>query len=278
MLMHPRGETIFINCTDGLIRSIDLGSGVILQTFGHTTFRSNNNRRFTISPCGTIILTTDAQEICGWNLLNGTQLSTIKLPIAQHHPKFYISSMNFHQHSNFIVASVYGSGSDGGLFLLGNKADDTSGTTNNLEKLNPILKPRIAETDILENQDLCKIIQRIDDIFLLPQNKTDDLKSASVSAQSILASLAADHGEASENNTFVISTDAVEDLHIASHSSTSRSGTFTVHAAEDESESNDNRTFSIEKEHSEQKNDGTFSVKKDVVDGNSDDTTISESL
>lgn len=276
MLLHPRGEIIFINCSDGLSRSIDAGSGVILQSFGNSTFRTNN-RRFSITPCGTMLLTTDDDEIIGWNLLNGNKVTKIKLPIIQHHKICYISSMDYHQHNNFLIASVYGSGNDGSIFLLAYSTDTNKETSTNVEKLNLDRVPTLSTGHFAENQDLSKIIQRIDDIFLLPQNKTDDVKAGSVSVISPVGSVEADSSdESSENNTFVVMAedDDAGTFNLQSQLSSSGCGTFTVH--NNNSKSHDNETFSISNTKSGRKNiDGTFSINGG---DQSDDTTISESL
>lgn len=276
MHLHPRAQTVYINANGKHIQSVDLRTGLLLQTFAtdtgdDTADQSNDDIqiRFNISPCGTFLLTTAATNLYGWNVLNGRSLpmATFRLPLkhSHHYRRRQLSAIDYHPNNYLVAVTVYGVRGDPGLYLLSHaSADDAQ------PKLaSSITEPPFVRNKTIENQDLAKIIKRIDDIFLLPQNKTDDSK----------ANVAVPPMTTNRSKIPVpLPRRSIDAAAVGRQPSdeSSVSGTFTVHHKSDDDE---NRTFSV---HEQNGDGGTYNVVMMVESqqggDDSDATTISESL
>lgn len=276
MQLHPRGQSLYISSGGSVINVFDVRTGIPLQSFGSSDF-SSTQLRFNISPCGSLLLTSSCTEIVGWNILNGSRLSTFLLPLAHSHRKRFITSLDVHPSSNFVCVTVYGQAGDAGLFLLGYKSEELTNIAMIVDQVRrqsqlsesarvPVERKEIKNA---ENEDLTKIIKRIDDIFLLPQNRTDDVKREQPAVTSgVTAALPSRFPVPMPREPL----DLVEIL--SDESTISRSGTFTIHDGAD-AESVASQTFSVHKN----ADDGTYSIKGgDSKADSDDDTTISESL
>lgn len=237
--------------------------------------------KFTISPCGSTIYTSQWDTILIYNILSGALHTTFKIPFIKHRKYCYISHLNYHPKLFLLSAAVYGV--NGGIVLLSHKSDAYS-IDNHKEVVHQdslddrwiFLKDNVnpKSSELLGN-----IIQRIDDILHQPQqhkNETDDFKK-----KNILDSNRTDRRDESDENAGEIGT-SVGSLEILSEtdsdSSVCSGGTFTIQNRSASEVSN--RTFTLQKNvggsnAERQRNDGTYSIEKD---NNSDDTTISESM
>lgn len=280
MQLHPRGESLYISSGGSVINVYDARTGIPLQSFGSSDF-SSTQLRFIISPCGSLLLTSTCTEIVGWNILNGSRLSTYELPLPHSHRKRFITSFDCHPSSNFVCVTVYGQAGDAGMFLLGYKSEEVTNVAMVVDQVvrrQPHLSeaarfPERKTKNNAENEDLSKIIKRIDDIFLLPQNRTDDVKREQPSVMSGVTALPS-------RIPIPMPRGSIEMVEILSDSSSSsRSGTFTIQGVGVDADSMGSQTFSVHKMNKNDGNDGTYSIKGDDEKENSDDdTTISESL
>lgn len=279
MQLHPRGEALYVSSGGSIVNAFDVRTGIPLQSFGSSDF-SSAQLRFIISPCGSLLLTSTCTEIIGWNILSGSRLTTYELSLQHSHRKRFITSFDYHPSSNFVCVTVYGQTGDAGLFLLGYKSDNATSIAMAVDQVRR--QPQLSEAVLVperkakkngDNEDLAKIIRRIDDIFLLPQNRTDDVKREQPSVTG---------GEMAKPSRIPIPMPrgSVEMVEILSDgSSSSRSGTFTIPGGYDDAESVGSQTFSVHKLNENGGDDGTYNIKFDVEKGDSgDDTTISESL
>lgn len=274
--LHPTIGNMYVN-DEQSIKSIEIRSGIVIQSFG-TKFLDRNNTRFTISPCGSILFSSTSNEIISWNLVDGSQISEIIVPISKSY-RCYISSLDYHPHDHLLCATVYGP--NGGLYLFGCKILIEPPITQN-SNLAVNEKEKTVNSIVPNNEytDLAKIIQKIDDIFLLPQNKTDDLKSSDAKNENKYNSEIfsnSDRSISGNSNTFEINRPTpIPEILESDSSEQSDAGTFTI-------EKPSNRTFSIpvsSASNDQQPKNGTYSIEniKPAIEYDSDDTTISESL
>lgn len=279
MQLHPRGDVLYISSGGSVVNAFDVRTGIPLQSFGSTDF-SSAQMRFIISPCGSLLLTSTCTEIVGWNILNGSRLSAYQLPLPHSHRKRSITSFDYHPTSNFVCVTVYGQAGDAGLFLLGYKGQEAA--TNIAMVVDQVRRqPQLSEAVLVperkakknaDNEDLAKIIKRIDDIFLLPQNRTDDVKRDQPSITGAVTAFPS-------RIPIPMPRGSLEMVEILSDdSSSSRSGTFTIPGRGDAG-SVGSQTFSVHKMNENDGNDGTYSIQGgDDMVNSGDDTTISESL
>lgn len=230
-----------------------------------------------------MMITANGATLQGWNLLTGHKSTAYTIPLhSATDNRNYISSIDFHPHSFKLSITIYGASLDAGVIVLDHAASTDQRPT---ASPHPPLVDYASRAAALKRipsaglqkptaENLGNIIQRIDDIFRLPQNRTDDLKSRSSRTITHKAI----------NNTFVVDSDnqvaGMELLGLKRHPfgramSLQRSATFTV-ANE---EAANNQTFSIASGERLQ-NANTFDVSRGLgeANGNGDDTTISESL
>lgn len=278
MQLHPRGEALYTGSGGSVVNVFDVRTGIPLQSFVSSDF-SSAQMRFIISPCGSLLLTSTCTEIVGWNILNGSLVSTYELPVPHSHRKRCITSFDYHPSSNFVCVTVYGQAGDDGLFLLGYKNAEATNIAMVVDQVRrqpqlseAVLVPQRMAKKNADNEDLSKIIKRIDDIFLLPQNRTDDVKREQPSGMGSATVL-------QSRIPIPMPRGSMEMVEILSDgSSSSRSGTFTIPGGGD-AESVGSETFTVHKINENDGNDGTYSIKGgDEKKNSDDDTTISESL
>lgn len=242
-----------------MIRCIDMRTEMILQTI-HLRHFDQQKIKFTMSPCGTYIFTTnnDQSRIVAWNLMNGIEHDFIVIPHIGH-TKSFISSIDFHTNLDMMSITVYGQ--NGGLYLLGHQSMDASSNINlNLQrnfKLNG--NPKSVEHLQQTCKQLNDIICRVDAIFsdsnaTILNNQTDDHK---VNEKLIVTP--DDLQSIKSNHTFTIDQDAVDR---------------NIKNFDDQNSFSSHRTYNLSRK-SNDPNDGTYKIEKHE---NSDDTTISESL
>lgn len=266
MHLHPRAQTMYLNANGKHIQTVDIRTGLLLQTYAINANTFDDIQiRFNISPCGTFLLTTSATELIGWNVLaGGTSAATFRLPLKHSHVRRQLSSIDYHPNSDLVSVTVYGLHGEPGLYLLCHETtvqqpQNTNKASAAAQQESSNSTEKCVRNKSIENQDLNQIIKRIDDIFSLPQNKTDDVKATGVRSK-IPVPL--------PRNLFNTAATATAD--IASSMDEPSEGTFTLHKSDD----GGNRTFSVH----EQNNSGTYNVQEHEQQGDSDDTTISESL
>lgn len=271
MQLHRNEETLFVRCST--VTSLNIRSGVQLHTFEVNHAEDPQRVSFAVSPCGALMVTTSESILQGWNLLTGQKTTAYAMPlhsaVDQHN---YISSIDFHPFNFKLSITVYGSNFDSGAIILDNDnqppirpppAEDPPTTSTKL-------LDNVAAVPKQQQQDLDGIIQRIDDIFRLPQNRTDDLKSRSTITQT--------------GNTYVLDNDSSQssagmmELQSLSNQTLQRSATFTVANSDSKASKANaaNRTFSVSGGRQQgRRTSGTYNIGGGDGD---DDTTISESL
>lgn len=264
--LHRNEETLYVSCSTSVVTSINIRSGVQLLTFDPYSHRDHKRISCTLTPCGSTLITACASTVQGWNLLTGKKTIAYSIPLHsetdQHN---YISSIDYHPQNFMISITIYGTSQDAGVLVLDHieQSIPKQLPTPHSNAFPSTEKTLIASRQS-HQQNLGSIIQRIDDIFRLPQNRTDDLKSRSTSRTA---------------NTYVIEAASEESAIELKNMSTShrmslkRCDTFTV----DEVIAN-SRTFSISgAARGTGRNSGTFNVAGGG-DKDDDDTTVSESM
>lgn len=208
-----------------------------------------------------------------YNILTGSQQSSLNLSHVKNHRGSYISHLDYHPKLFLLCASIYGS--NGGVVLLTHKTEAPSSDVLIKE---PVRQDSFDDRWMLLKQNvhpksselLGTIIRRIDDILHQPQpnkNETDDLKNENIANQNVADGAV----DCVEVGSLTIVSENESDIESG--------GTFTVRSRSVAEVSN--RTFTLNKNADgsnglERVNDGTYSIK-----GNSDsddDTTISESM
>lgn len=274
--LHTRGNKLYIKVFDfcdstpnNSIYILGIPSGLIIQKFRVNTNSGNFvnfglHQKLKCSPCGTCLFSTDLankERICYFQLVNGN-INTNNLSENNYlHVKFhlgeknFISSLDYHPKDFYLAYSIYGK--NGGIGIYGFDVDKNfNEKVEKLQNKNLLTISRVppaTETNgrTMEIKHFSDIIRRLDEVFLIPNERTRKSVDQRREEQS-----------EKENNTFTVDS--------------KRSNTYTVVKKPEVparkskgSESDNNLTYSIKK------NNDTYEIQKGQ---NSDDTTISESL
>lgn len=238
---------------------------------------------FALSECGSLLLAASGDRVQGWPMLldDGERgaCESFAVPTLERQLRCsggYVSGLDCCRRSHLCSLSVFGGAQNGGgggadraaVFVLGwtEDAEDTKkqsvigGKANEASGKRPLadashLRRRRA-ADRQQQQDLDRIIQRLDAIFARPQNRTDDVKSRQIDGQAHVVDVRSDD----DDDVELVSLDA-EKL--------SRSGTFVIRPRSRPS----NLTFVVSRS-----SVSGMTAAGGRADRDGDETTVSESL
>lgn len=289
--LDASGHRLYAQCVnDPLIHSIEITSGIVIQSIGESHAQSTVGRQtFTFSPCGSLLFKSNgATKIVCWNQLNDNVVNTLKLPVSG--ARAFISSLVYHPTKFLFACTVYGDTKGICMLLLNHDSsnqmeqplqtipDDNDDTCNEqIELPMPKTMPAARTFGTFGN-----ILNRIDDLFALAiknPNCTDDYKQRKqleISLQRLRAPIQLLSSDVNGSEQRIDSTNSTEtennserllgnETKSADHSdshSTQSNNTFTLEkAAKSDIEAideNDDHTFNVE--NSDLNSNATFEI------------------
>lgn len=169
--LHPKSNRIFVQClNDPLIYVIDITSTIVTQTIETDL---GTSRTFTISPCGTFILTNGRNEdqIKCIRILDAKESTHFRLPISLTTRKYLITSLTFHPTKNIIACTLFGKSMNFCLYLMyhDNRNIHEKSIGENLRFDSTSIDQwngfRFEESARFGSEALDFFLQRIDDLF-----------------------------------------------------------------------------------------------------------------
>lgn len=280
--VHPRIRNLFIGTQTGGVMSMNLESRIIIQCFekGHRGLF-----KFRISNCGTYLLTNGGgQEINCWNILTNTEEGSFDfLPPST--PGCTFSCIDVARKGSFVIIGRYRANKNA-VLLVSNSS--SRAVKSESAPRDPIHHLRDTEEQTTVKNKLSEIIEKLDQVFVLPQLCDDEKISMS--------------------QDMVNEKKRIEewlDRNVVSEESDGDGGTFVVQRQESVKS---NGTFTVEKEEEEHPKEeitrkkpkrrtlvkesntdllsgeksagsgGTYEIKKRSRDTDADDTSISDSI
>lgn len=298
MRLLPNGDTLLVLHNDASVLFVNVPSGQRMQSRAvMATYSGGSDGAplsiskppcFGLSGCGSLLLLVrEGRSVHGWSLLDGSEMPEFRLPMHGQHQSLivtskrsrcHVTSIDFSAHSTLCSLTVFAGKDDkwgtgeAGVFLLGHKTIEAEEMVKHswTTMARPDEKEMVRKVRVEQQQqaDLNRIIQRIDEIFARPQNKTDDVKCATAS------SLAATC-DAMQDVEFGIEMQRVNRVEeaVTPPDSLTRSGTYVLKRNEQS-----NRTFILPKE----RHSAATLSRSQRIDGleqDADDaTTVSESM
>lgn len=285
MQLNRAGDQLYVLLNGAHVVSVSVRTGARVRSFELRMLREMPATGspdelpppcFTLTACGTLLLgVSDGGRMLGWSLLDvAGRMKPFRLPMMMQQQQRrvgggYVTGLDYCRRSFLCSVTTFGGRSgghnatgDAGVYLVGWAGSDETPPAVAERPAEMVVEQRqrmMRTVDHQQRQDLNRIIQRLDDIFQRPQNKTDDVKAG--------GSLAACDGHDDAGG------DAIEMQTLGTESLT-RSGTFVIKRSDPS-----NRTFIVPR--TRKTADRTFSVSaKELADiANADDgTTVSESL
>lgn len=304
IILHPRGRKILMNVANtanetNSIRFLDIESFEIIKIVSEKELQ--HPQTFTITPCGTyLFISTDNNIIEIENLLTQSNSNVEQIPVAyRKNSKNFICNLDYHPKDSFLCFAVYGP--NGGIFIY----EYESYPIHNYSRQKSL--PSISSWE--NRKKLRDIIQRIDDVFLIPHltKKQTSLEKVVEKAQQIekahqiQKTQQIDTNPSQDKNTSLLdfkgakqSSDSshhesfqepltvkeasqleIKEKYVSTSSSSSddENRTFSIHKSKEKSDSEKlNRTFSIEKD-VESFDGNTYELKKYGKDDLNDDAT-----
>lgn len=318
MEIHPFDERLYVQCNnDTLVHCLELTSGIVIRSWGEPNKINlplvvQKHRKFTISACGSLLFTTQNDQIHCWNYLDDEKCDELKIISKSNESKAFISTMHYHPNLLLMVCSIYGEDNTISICLMSyeNEGDDLlneikineGNNENELEQdLLALERWHRIRQNVLENDEKAintfdKILDRIDNLFKMAikkPNRTDDFKqeiqNKVVKEKLKLEETRKHESSESDTNQFNNQNDSITKLSINADtvmydSASNSTGTFVIEKNIDtivqaytnspNTSNNSNNTFKITRRRS----DETYEIENNEKKSHESDTSISDSI
>lgn len=293
--LDAKGYRLYVQgVNDSLIHSIEITSGIVIQTIGESHVQCSIGRQtFTVAPCGSMwFKSIDGAKIGCWNQSNADAVNTLKLPIVG--GRAFISSLIYHPSKLLLACTIYGDTKSTCILLMG--CENINGMHQPLQTIqndNDHDETVSAYIEMPSSKKLVpaartlgtfgNILNRIDDLFALAiksPNRTDDYKQRKqleISLQQLKAPIqllssdlngseqAVDSMNSTECENYNKSSKLVEhsdSSSIHSNNSKNSNNTFTLERpSKSDDDANDDHTFNVE--NSDQNSNATLKIENE---------------
>lgn len=164
---HPRIDKLFIGNQCGVVHSVDIETHVILQTY----FKGDQQQRkffsFRLTSCGTYLITAFHRNATCWNVVTDSESSNFEFVQASGE----LSCVDVSPKGSFVIFTRYNSRFC--VVLTGHKIEEAPAKTPPPLKQFKSISLDVQRKIAVKNK-LSEIMQKLDDVFLLPRLCDDE--------------------------------------------------------------------------------------------------------